>query len=154
MERFQPLIGLLLIGLIAYSLSTNRRAIRVRTIVWGFGLQLLFALIVLKTSIGQTTFSVRPSLAPATSAMDNCWNGTPGWASCQTITQKIVSAPSTLEWELDVALPELVDFEGKRVDRVTSSVARVVSLMKKARPEQAEFFEHLARAFFTHLPRA
>src|SRR5580765_1889611 len=58
MERLQPLVGLMLIGAIAYSLSTNRRAIRVRTIVWGFGLQLLFALIVLKTSIGQTTFEV------------------------------------------------------------------------------------------------
>ncbi len=56
MERLQPLVGLMLIGLIAYSLSTNRRAIKVRTIVWGFGLQLLFALIVLKTSVGQTTF--------------------------------------------------------------------------------------------------
>jgi CNT family concentrative nucleoside transporter len=56
MERLQPLVGLLLIGLIAYSLSTNRRAIKVRTIVWGFGLQMLFALIVLKTSVGQNTF--------------------------------------------------------------------------------------------------
>src|SRR5436190_2181003 len=56
MERFQPLVGLLLIGLIAYSLSTNRRAIRVRTIVWGFSLQMLFALIVLKTSVGQDAF--------------------------------------------------------------------------------------------------
>jgi concentrative nucleoside transporter, CNT family len=58
MERFQPLIGIALIGLIAYSLSTNRKAIRVRTIVWGFGLQFLFALIVLKTSFGQYTFEV------------------------------------------------------------------------------------------------
>jgi len=58
MERLQPLVGLLLIGLIAYSLSTNRKAIRLRTIVWGFGLQLLFALIVLKTSLGQQVFGV------------------------------------------------------------------------------------------------
>src|SRR5687768_8339121 len=58
MERLQPLIGLVLIGLIAYSLSTNRKAIRVRTIAWGFGLQFLFALIVLKTAYGQYTFEV------------------------------------------------------------------------------------------------
>jgi CNT family concentrative nucleoside transporter len=58
MERLQPLVGLLLIGVIAYSLSTNRKAIRLRTIVWGFGLQLLFALIVLKTSLGQQVFGV------------------------------------------------------------------------------------------------
>ena len=57
MVRFQPIIGLLLIGLIAYSLSTNRRAIRGRTIAWGFGLQFLFALIVLKTAAGQQTFA-------------------------------------------------------------------------------------------------
>jgi len=58
MERLQPLIGLLLIGLIAYALSTDRKAIRVRTIVWGFGLQFAFALIVLKTSQGQWLFTV------------------------------------------------------------------------------------------------
>jgi CNT family concentrative nucleoside transporter len=58
MDRLQPLIGLLLIGVIAYSLSTNRRAIRLRTIAWGFGLQFAFALIVLKTAQGQWLFSV------------------------------------------------------------------------------------------------
>jgi CNT family concentrative nucleoside transporter len=58
MARLQPLVGLALIGLIAYSLSTNRRAIKLRTIVWGFGLQLAFALIVLKTAAGQRTFEV------------------------------------------------------------------------------------------------
>ncbi len=56
MERLQPLVGLLLIGLIAYALSTNRRAIRVRTIVWGFGLQFVFGVIVLRTSQGQWMF--------------------------------------------------------------------------------------------------
>ena len=43
---------------VAYALSTNRRAIRARTIFWGFGLQFLFALIVLKTTIGQLVFAV------------------------------------------------------------------------------------------------
>ena len=58
MARLQPLVGLALIGLIAYSLSTNRRAIKLRTIVWGFGLQFAFALLVLKTAAGQRTFEV------------------------------------------------------------------------------------------------
>jgi CNT family concentrative nucleoside transporter len=56
MERLQPLLGLALIGLIAYALSTNRRAIRLRTIAWGFGLQFAFALLVLKTTAGQQAF--------------------------------------------------------------------------------------------------
>lgn len=56
MERLQPLLGLILIGIIAYSFSTNRRAIRLRTVAWGFGLQLLIAVIVLKTPYGQQTF--------------------------------------------------------------------------------------------------
>ena len=58
MERLQPICGLALILLIAYLCSTNRRAIRGRTILWGFGLQFLFALVVLKTSVGQRTFEV------------------------------------------------------------------------------------------------
>ena len=58
MQRLQPLIGLVLIGLIAYALSTNRRAIRGRTILWGFSLQFVFALIVLKTSQGQRLFEI------------------------------------------------------------------------------------------------
>jgi CNT family concentrative nucleoside transporter len=58
MARLQPIIGLVLIGLIAYALSTNRKAIRGRTIAWGFGLQFFFALIVLKTGAGQRTFEV------------------------------------------------------------------------------------------------
>jgi concentrative nucleoside transporter, CNT family len=58
MLRLQPICGLVLIALIAYTLSTNRRAIRGRTLLWGFGLQFLFALIVLKTSVGQQTFEV------------------------------------------------------------------------------------------------
>ena len=58
MGRLQPVLGLILIALIAYAFSTNRKAIRPRLLVWGFGLQFLFALIVLKTTIGQTVFEV------------------------------------------------------------------------------------------------
>ena len=58
MGRLQPIVGLVLIGLVAYAFSTNRKAIKPRTILWGFGLQFLFALIVLKTTAGQVTFEV------------------------------------------------------------------------------------------------
>ena len=58
MERLQPLIGLALIAAIAVAWSSNRRAINLRTVAWGFSLQLLFALIVLKTGVGQATFQV------------------------------------------------------------------------------------------------
>ena len=58
MERLQPIVGLLLIAAIAYVLSTNRRAISGRVIAWGFGLQFLFALIVLKTDAGRWTFEM------------------------------------------------------------------------------------------------
>jgi CNT family concentrative nucleoside transporter len=53
MTQLQPLCGLALIAFVAYALSTNRRAIRIRTVLWGFGLQFLFAVIVLKTPYGQ-----------------------------------------------------------------------------------------------------
>ncbi len=54
----QPLIGLLLIFGIAIAFSTDRRAIRPRVVAWGLGLQFLFALLVLKTTAGQTVFKV------------------------------------------------------------------------------------------------
>ena len=58
MARLQPLCGLVLIAVIAYGCSTDRRAIRGRTIAWGLALQFLFALVVLKTTIGQTALEV------------------------------------------------------------------------------------------------
>jgi len=58
LTRLQPLVGLVLILGTAYALSTNRKAIRLKTVAWGLGLQFLFALIVLKTGAGQTAFRV------------------------------------------------------------------------------------------------
>ena len=54
--RLQPLTGLIVIMTIAYAVSTNRRAIDRRTVAWGLSLQILFALIVLKTAVGQRVF--------------------------------------------------------------------------------------------------
>jgi len=52
----QPIFGALVILAIAYAFSTNRRAINWTTVAWGLGLQLLFAVIVLKTPIGKAVF--------------------------------------------------------------------------------------------------
>ena len=55
----QPVFGAAVILLIAYALSTNRRAIRWSTVAWGLGLQIVFAIIVLKTSVGERVFTIR-----------------------------------------------------------------------------------------------
>jgi len=53
----QPLLGGVVILLIAIACSTNRRAIRWSTVAWGLSLQIVFAIIVLKTNVGQTVFT-------------------------------------------------------------------------------------------------
>ncbi len=54
----QPLAGLALILFIAFVVSTDRRSIKPRVVVWGLSLQFLFALIVLKTTAGRVGFQV------------------------------------------------------------------------------------------------
>src|SRR5262252_8964028 len=54
---FQPIFGAIVILGIALAFSTNRRAINWTTVAWGLGLQIVFAILVLKTSIGQTVFT-------------------------------------------------------------------------------------------------
>jgi CNT family concentrative nucleoside transporter len=58
----QPLVGLLDILALAYAISTNRRAIDRRTVAWGLGLQIVFALLVLKTTTGQRVFQTLGSV--------------------------------------------------------------------------------------------
>ena len=57
MERALSLFGLVAIMGIAYGLSTNRAAVRWKTVVWGIGLQFALALFVLKTYAGQALFA-------------------------------------------------------------------------------------------------
>ena len=54
--RAQPLVGAIVILAIAYAFSADRRAIDTRTVAWGLSLQIVFALIVLKTTAGQRVF--------------------------------------------------------------------------------------------------
>ena len=58
MDRFTGIIGAVVLLAIAYGMSNNRSAISKRTVLWGLGLQLFFALFILKTPIGQPFFSV------------------------------------------------------------------------------------------------
>jgi len=51
--RFTGLLGLITFLGLAYAFSTNRRAIRWRTVGWGLGLQVIFAFLVIKWPYGQ-----------------------------------------------------------------------------------------------------
>jgi len=53
----QPIFGAIVILAIAVAFSTNRRAINWTTVAWGLGLQIVFAIIVLKTTVGQRVFA-------------------------------------------------------------------------------------------------
>tara|TARA_B100001094_G_scaffold12113_1_gene10753 strand:- start:37 stop:1257 length:1221 start_codon:yes stop_codon:yes gene_type:complete len=55
--RFTGLMGILALLGIAYLLSNNRKAIKPRTVLWGLGLQLLFAIIILKVPFVKSQFS-------------------------------------------------------------------------------------------------
>jgi CNT family concentrative nucleoside transporter len=56
MGRFTGILGLLTMLTLAYAFSTNRRAIRLKTVAWGLGLQLAFAVVVLRVEAGRAAF--------------------------------------------------------------------------------------------------
>jgi len=56
MGRFTGILGLLTMLGLAYAFSTNRRAIRPKTVAWGLGLQIVFAIFVLKVDAGRNLF--------------------------------------------------------------------------------------------------
>src|SRR3954468_4033604 len=53
MGRFTGLLGIIAILAVCYALSTNRKAIKAKTVAWGVGLQFLFAFLVTKFTFGQ-----------------------------------------------------------------------------------------------------
>src|SRR6201993_1161199 len=57
MSRYAGLLGIVVFLSIAYLFSTDRRAIRLKTVLWGLGLQFLFAWIVIRYSWGQTAMA-------------------------------------------------------------------------------------------------
>jgi concentrative nucleoside transporter, CNT family len=58
MGRFTGILGLLTMLGLAFAFSTNRRAIRVKTVAWGLGLQIVFAIFVLRVPAGREIFQV------------------------------------------------------------------------------------------------
>ncbi len=56
MGRFVGVLGIIVIIGLAYLFSTDRKAIRLKTVAWGLGLQLAFAVFVLRFTIGREIF--------------------------------------------------------------------------------------------------
>lgn len=57
MERLISALGLVVFVGLAYAFSVNRRAIRWQPVLWGIALQLIFALLILRTAPGFVVFS-------------------------------------------------------------------------------------------------
>ena len=53
MEQFTGVIGVIVLLGIAYLLSNDRKMIDTNIIIWGLGLQISFAFIILKTPLGE-----------------------------------------------------------------------------------------------------
>jgi len=63
MERAISALGLMVFIGLAYLFSVNRRAVRWRTVAWGLGLQVLLAVIVIRTAWGFAAFDFLGGLA-------------------------------------------------------------------------------------------
>src|SRR5215468_962659 len=57
MGRFTGFLGLLTMLGLAFAFSTNRRAIRVKTVAWGLGLQFVLGIFVLRLGAGEWLFA-------------------------------------------------------------------------------------------------
>jgi len=58
LQRLVSLFGLVVMLLIAWAFSVDRRVVPWRILAWGLGLQLIFALFILKTPVGEQLFAV------------------------------------------------------------------------------------------------
>ena len=56
LDRFRGVIGIVVLLAIAWAISNNRKKIPWRIILWGLGLQIVFALTILKTNFGRLGF--------------------------------------------------------------------------------------------------
>jgi concentrative nucleoside transporter, CNT family len=56
-HRLTGILGMLAMMALAYIFSTNRRAIRTKTVAWGLGLQIVFAFLVLRWETGRYIFT-------------------------------------------------------------------------------------------------
>ena len=60
MHRLVGVLGMITMMAVAYLFSTNRRAIRYKTVAWGLGLQIVFAFLVMRWQYGRLIFK-RPA---------------------------------------------------------------------------------------------
>jgi len=58
MGHYTGILGLLTMLGLAFAFSTNRRAIRGKTVAWGLGLQIVFAIFVLRVDFGRRLFQI------------------------------------------------------------------------------------------------
>ncbi len=58
MARFTGILGMLVILAGAYAFSTDRKAIKLKTVLWGLGLQLLLGFFVLRSATGTKLFAL------------------------------------------------------------------------------------------------
>ncbi len=56
LARLRSLVGMFVLGFIAWLLSVNRKAVPWRVVLWGIALQLVFAFFILKTPLGLRLF--------------------------------------------------------------------------------------------------
>ena len=56
MHRLVGVLGMITMMAVAYLFSTNRRAIRYKTVAWGLGLQIVFAFLVMRWQYGRLIF--------------------------------------------------------------------------------------------------
>jgi concentrative nucleoside transporter, CNT family len=73
MGRFTGILGLLTMLGLAFAFSTDRRAIRIKTVAWGLSLQFAFAVFVLKVQLGRLIFQVAGDLVRK--LLDNAFAG-------------------------------------------------------------------------------
>jgi len=63
MARLVSLLGLAVFLTVAYVFSTNRRAVKWRTVLWGLALQAALAIVIIKTPWGFAAFSFLGDIA-------------------------------------------------------------------------------------------
>jgi len=65
LERLRSLLGLFVLTFVAWLLSVDRKNIPWRVVIWGISLQLIFAVFILKTPIGEGVFSFMNTIVVA-----------------------------------------------------------------------------------------
>lgn len=65
LARARSLVGLLVLAVLAWSFSTDRRRIPWRLVAWGLGLQLVFGLFILRTPLGEGIFDAANGIVVA-----------------------------------------------------------------------------------------